>query len=203
MLIANFDQADRDADGVGDIGDGGADTNGDGVDDGVDNCPFDPNADQLGTDGLADVCDGDDDNDTLPGAEDSCPLDSTNSCSQGDDIDIAVTKSNPIDWLMSGVATVCDIKIDNDGGVDAASIRMQDSLPASLIDVAWTYAGFGAVCPETSAVEHICRSATLRFRRGCRAVASCCLPRHPDFTKCFGLDKHFLSLPVVRRSLFR
>jgi hypothetical protein len=45
-----------------------ADTDGDGVDDPVDNCPSVPNADQLNTDGAndgGDACDDDDDNDMI------------------------------------------------------------------------------------------------------------------------------------------
>ena len=55
---------------------GGLDTDGDGVLDGVDNCPDDANADQHDTDGdgHGDACDTDDDNDTVLDDVDNCPL---------------------------------------------------------------------------------------------------------------------------------
>lgn len=48
----------------------------DGVQDNLDNCPNHPNADQLDTDedGLGDMCDPDDDNDGIVDFQDNCPL---------------------------------------------------------------------------------------------------------------------------------
>ena len=55
----------------------GGDSDADGVDDSVDNCPFDVNPAQTDTDGdtLGDVCDTDDDNDGVEDTSDNCPVD--------------------------------------------------------------------------------------------------------------------------------
>jgi hypothetical protein len=61
------------------------DSDGDGIDDGQDNCPSDPNPDQNDNDldGMGDACDPDDDNDTVVDSSDNCHLiantDQTNS----------------------------------------------------------------------------------------------------------------------------
>jgi len=76
--IWNPNQADSDADGVGDAC---GDHDGDGVLDDDDNCPWIPNADQLDTDHdrLGDACDEDDDNDGVPDPLDAYPKDSSRS----------------------------------------------------------------------------------------------------------------------------
>nr|HPH70469.1 transporter [Kofleriaceae bacterium] len=65
-LIANTDQADKDADGMGDVCDttDDRDADGDGIKDVADNCPAKANNDQKDTDldGQGDECDNDDDN---------------------------------------------------------------------------------------------------------------------------------------------
>jgi hypothetical protein len=55
----------------------GSDSDSDGVADTVDNCPQDPNTDQLDNDmdGAGDVCDADDDNDGTPDSQDAFPFD--------------------------------------------------------------------------------------------------------------------------------
>jgi subtilisin family serine protease len=52
------------------------DSDGDDVDDAVDNCPAQPNADQRNSDNdaLGDACDPDDDNDGVPDGADNCPV---------------------------------------------------------------------------------------------------------------------------------
>ena len=96
---ANADQADNDADNIGDVCD--QDDDNDGVDDTADNCPIDANADQADNDAdnLGDICDADDDNDSIEDAADNCPfasnadqLDSDgdllgNACDADDDAD--------------------------------------------------------------------------------------------------------------------
>lgn len=55
----------------------GADADGDGISDAEDNCPSEPNNDQLNTDGEndgGDACDADDDNDDWFDVDDNCPL---------------------------------------------------------------------------------------------------------------------------------
>ena len=61
-------------DGTGDVCDG--DDDGDGIVDGVDNCPAVANADQadLDGDGSGNACDEDDDDDSVVDTEDNCPV---------------------------------------------------------------------------------------------------------------------------------
>ncbi len=65
---------DTDLDGEADCVDG--DDDGDGVDDGEDNCPLVANVDQIDTDddGIGDACDPDDDGDGVDDDDDNCPL---------------------------------------------------------------------------------------------------------------------------------
>ncbi|MDH3975146.1 MAG: thrombospondin type 3 repeat-containing protein [Deltaproteobacteria bacterium] len=100
-LTPNTDQADMDADGIGDVCD---DSDGDGVFDAVDNCPVTPNTDQadMDADGIGDVCD-DSDGDGIFDAYDNCPL--TPNTDQGD-------------MDADGIGDVCDDS-DGDGIFDA------------------------------------------------------------------------------------
>ena len=58
---------------------GDGDVDGDGIQDGIDNCPCAASADQTDTDGdgMGDLCDPDDDGDGVPDADDCRPLDPT------------------------------------------------------------------------------------------------------------------------------
>ena len=78
------------------------DTDGDGVNDDVDNCPSDANPDQADNDGdgIGDVCDPDDDNDGIDDMMDNCPLD---------------MNADQADNDGDGIGDVCDPDDDNDG----------------------------------------------------------------------------------------
>ncbi len=77
------------------------DTDEDGVNDDVDNCPATSNADQKDTDGdgVGDVCDTDDDADEVNDTTDNCPL---------------VANSDQKDSDGDGIGDVCDTDNDND-----------------------------------------------------------------------------------------
>ncbi len=77
------------------------DSDEDGVNDDIDNCPATPNADQKDTDGdgVGDVCDVDDDGDEVNDDTDNCPL---------------VANSDQKDSDGDGIGDVCDSDNDND-----------------------------------------------------------------------------------------
>jgi hypothetical protein len=83
------------------------DTDGDGHDDSVDNCPAIANPDQLNSDGdsLGDACDPDDDNDGDPDAADNCPT---------------TPNADQLDTDGDGVGNACDGDDDGDGDNDGA-----------------------------------------------------------------------------------
>ena len=104
-LVANPDQKDSDADGIGDVCDDDIDS--DGVLNVADNCPLVFNADQKDSDadGIGDVCDDDIDSDGVLNVADNCPL---------------VFNADQKDSDADGIGDVCDDDIDSDGVLNVA-----------------------------------------------------------------------------------
>ena len=101
-----FTESDGTANEIGRICPPASDTDGDGVDDDVDNCPLVANADQTDTDddGLGDACDTDDDNDGVADNNDNCPL---------------TANVDQLDTDQDGQGNACDLDDDGDGDPDA------------------------------------------------------------------------------------
>ncbi|MDP1825422.1 MAG: thrombospondin type 3 repeat-containing protein [Archangium sp.] len=118
------------------------DADGDGVEDGADNCAAIANADQVDQDldGQGDVCDADLDGDGAPNASDVCPLiadsqadldgdgigDACDGDLDGDDVPDAVDNclglrnTDQLDADADGLGNACDPDDDGDGVPDAA-----------------------------------------------------------------------------------
>ena len=84
-----------------------ADSDGDGINDGADNCPVVANADQLDTDsdGTGDACDTDDDGDGVNDGADNCPV---------------VANADQLDTDSDGTGDACDTDDDDDTVLDSA-----------------------------------------------------------------------------------
>lgn len=78
-----------------------ADTDGDNILDGDDNCPLMSNEDQLDTDsdGMGDVCDDDADGDSVLNDLDNCPL---------------IANEDQLDFDLDGIGDACDNDLDGD-----------------------------------------------------------------------------------------
>lgn len=132
--------------GGGDAGTCGGDVDSDGVEDCVDNCPDQANADQLDTDGddRGDACDDDDDDDGVADASDNCPATANaaqsdtdgdtdgDACDDDDDDDGILDaedncplddNSDQADGDMDSVGDVCDrdLGFTDDGGCGCAT----------------------------------------------------------------------------------
>lgn len=80
----------------------GIDSDGDGIPDDIDNCPYRPNPDQedADLDGVGDACAGDRDSDSIPDNFDNCPT---------------VPNTDQSDVDGDGIGDACDPDIDGDG----------------------------------------------------------------------------------------
>jgi len=78
------------------------DSDGDGVEDNLDNCPRDSNASQIDSDGdgIGDACDPDIDGDAIDNVFDNCPY---------------IGNPLQLDFDNDGLGDACDVDIDNDG----------------------------------------------------------------------------------------
>ena len=113
--VANADQSDADADGIGDVcdePDGSPDSDGDGIADDLDNCPdmFNTNQNDLDGDGLGSPCDPDNDDDSVLDDDDNCrnAFNPDQADSDADGVGDACDDNSPLDEDGDGVADAAD-----------------------------------------------------------------------------------------------
>ena len=119
-VLGPLDDSDADGDGVTDVCD--IDVDGDGIDNDMDNCPMDANANQedLDGDGIGNVCDPDVDGDGIDNGMDNCPMDAN---------------ANQEDLDVDGIGNVCDPDGDGDGidnGTDKCPLTPLNERPVTL-----------------------------------------------------------------------
>ncbi len=104
------DQVDMDKDGLCDPE---AKSSGPSACEGVDNCPViaNPFQDNIDKDSLGDICDDDDDNDSVPDIEDNCPL---------------IANPEQIDLDSDGIGSSCDSTFNGDRAVESIVVRLLD-----------------------------------------------------------------------------
>ncbi len=166
---ANPDQVDRDADGVGDACNDGADSDGDDYSDALDNCPQDPNPDQ-----------GDRDNDRLGDVCDPYPNDAL------------VVRASLAGWGLIGEEAAVDYFLENQDGEPLSSlegirVRLTVDAPARF----GTEARFGRLLEGGGSTEVLVEFVEGRVQLG--VVADERLE-----TRLMGVDRPELGLFVPR-----
>ena len=140
-LVENPDQADADADGIGDACEDDDDDDDDGILDVDDNCPLVPNEMQqdLDKDGIGDFCDDDKDGDTVPNDDDNCPID---------------MNQDQKDQDQDTVGDVCDNDDDGDSIPDEADVFPNDKMEPGVVIPKKIYAHSSSALSTVDVVDY-------------------------------------------------